>query len=163
MAPAIGAAALQRAVERASRSRGKPRPSYLGECCCGSRCAWGKVPVGTDPQTLLLELKICSYQGASFSLFVSPTGLFEGVVCFGNEEPWQPRNCGVWQLVGRLTAGNIHWASSSRSGDGSLVSFYVVESILWCKYLNRLQSSAFNCPCLPVPEICIISCVPAGG
>lgn len=77
------------------------------------------------------------------------------MVCVGNEEPWQPRNCGVWQLAGRVTAGNVHWASRSRNGSGSGVSLHMVESVLQHKSLNRLQSSAFNCPCLPVPELCV--------
>ena len=85
------------------------------------------------------------------------------MVCVDSEEPWQPWNRGVWRLVGRAAAGNVSWASSSRNGNGNVVSFHMVESVLWHKSLNRLLSSAFNCRYLPVSELHIASRVAADG
>lgn len=76
MTPAPGTPAPPRAAGRVSRSRDKSRPNHPEECCCGSRCAWGKVPGGRDAQVSPLELKTCSCWRASFRLFAFANGLF---------------------------------------------------------------------------------------
>lgn len=65
------------------------------------------------------------------------TVFLKEVVCVGNEESWQPRNPGVWQLAGGATAGNVHWAFSGRDGNGSVVSFHTADGVLQHQSLNR--------------------------
>lgn len=135
MAPA----APQAVVGRVSRSHGKSHPSHPGECCCGSRCASGRVPAGTDLLMFLLKLRSCSCQGASFSL-LHPQRSF-----------W--RRCFVLVLPSHGNRGTLGLGSwrSPAAGSSCCPSSPGTELCpsAWLRAFagrNRLQSSAFSCP-----------------